>query len=87
MILCAKNCYPCCDFCIHVEHEIFEVKDINGIKRRIRGAPIKCLRFHDEIHDDLALNSSFCNEFHCATARWPELWVNISEEDWVHENM
>ena len=82
MILCNKNCYPCCDFCIHVQHETIEVEDNNGIIRYLHGGPIKCKRFNDEEHDNLALNCSYCNEFWCASSRWPDSWVLMNIDYW-----
>jgi len=86
MILCNKSCYPCCDFCIYVQHETIEVKDKNGIINYIRGGPLHCTRYNDKEHNDLAFNCSFCNEFHCNLAEWPEFWYLINLEDWKENN-
>lgn len=69
MILCNKNCHPCCYFCIYTQY----------------GSPIRCTRYNDEEHNNLVFDSSFCNEFHCNLAEWPGSWYLISLEDWVHE--
>ena len=31
MILCNKDCYPCCDFCIYAQHETIKIEDENDI--------------------------------------------------------
>lgn len=85
MILCNKNCRPCCGFCIYAEHETFEAEDVDGIHYVLRGAPSKCKRFNDQDHDNLAANYMFCNEFYCMNAQWLNKWYNIGKEDWENE--
>ena len=87
MILCNKICYPCCDFCIHAQHETIEVKDNNGIIRYLHGGPIGCTRYNDEEHDNLAFNCSFCDEFWCASSRWPDSWVLMNINYWRENNI
>lgn len=82
MILCNKDCYPCCDFCIYAQHETIKIEDKNDIIQQLRGGPIICTRYNDKEHDNLAFNCSCCDEFHCALSKWPDSWVLISLEDW-----
>lgn len=60
MVLCNKDCIPCCDFCIHVIHEMGE---ING--KMVRLAPIGCSLHKDEEHQDYAVGCYYCDDYHC----------------------
>ena len=60
MKLCDKDCIPCCDFCIHATHEIYE---IDG--KVIKGGPIGCILHTDEKHQNIALGCGACEDFHC----------------------
>lgn len=63
MILCSKECIPCCDYCIHVIHdtEIF-----NG--KIIVSAPINCSLYDDNEHKRIASGCGYCDDFHCNNA-------------------
>ena len=63
MILCNKDCTPCCDFCIYAEQEKIVV---NG--RECTGGPIGCNLHKDQEHQDIALGCGFCDDFHCFRA-------------------
>ena len=54
---CREDCIPCCDFCIHAEHEKFEDNIIGG--------PIGCNLHKDQEHQDIAEGCGHCNDFHC----------------------
>lgn len=56
MILCDKNCKPCCDFCIHV---------IYFHEGPIKLNPIGCSRHKDKEHQEIAESSGWCDDFHC----------------------
>ena len=60
MVLCNKDCIPCCDFCIHVIHEMGE---ING--KMVRLAPIGCSLHKDEEHQNYAVGCYYCDDYHC----------------------
>lgn len=62
MLKCSDRCTPCCDFCIHAEHEIFEDEDLGGT---IYGPPIHCLKHPDKEHDKICLAFGFCDDFQC----------------------
>ena len=49
MILCSKECDPCCDFCIHAIHEEFFLG-----KKHVVGGPIGCLYHKDLEHQETA---------------------------------
>ena len=76
MILCSKDCYPCCDFCYWAIHDIFYSGD-----EKIIGEPIGCKRYDDEGHQYLAQNFSYCGSFLCYNAN-KELnkWIMV---EWV----
>lgn len=63
MITCGNDCIPCCDFCIHAIHEMFE---LNGCT--VTGAPIGCFYNKDEEHQDIASNDGCCDDFYCFLA-------------------
>lgn len=42
---CGTDCIPCCDFCIHAEHEVFEIGT---------GGPIGCFLHLDAEHQKIA---------------------------------
>lgn len=68
MVLCDKCYIPCCDFCIHVIHEMGE---ING---KIVGlAPIGCSLHEDKEHQDFAKGCYYCDDFHCFNANEKEI--------------
>lgn len=64
MVKCNDDCIPCCDFCIHSEHEYFES---NG--KIVKGGPIGCLLHTDEEHQQIAEGCGSCEDFHCFNAR------------------
>lgn len=41
----------------------------------------------DEEHDNLAFNCSFCDEFWCASSRWPDSWVLMNIDYWKENNI
>lgn len=63
MVLCNKDCIPCCDFCIHVIHEFGEV---NG--KTISLAPIGCSLHTDKEHQNIAASCYYCDDYHCFKA-------------------
>lgn len=63
MIVCSKNCYPCCDYCKYAFHKWGEV---NG--KIVRLAPIGCGLHEDAEHQDMAKACSYCEDFHCMHA-------------------
>ena len=63
LILCDKNCIPCCDFCISAIHEMFEK---NG--KEIIGGPIGCTKHPDDEHQKIAESCGYCDDFHCFNA-------------------
>lgn len=60
MILCDKDCIPCCDFCIYALHDKFTE---NGIE--ITGGPIGCNKHNDKEHQEIAESCGSCPDFHC----------------------
>lgn len=64
MILCSKECDPCCDFCIHVIHEEFFLG-----KKHVVGGPIGCLYHKDLEHQEIAEFCGSCEDFHCFLAK------------------
>jgi hypothetical protein len=60
MILCNKDCIPCCDFCIYAIHDKFIE---NGIE--ITGGPIGCNKHNDKEHQEIAESCGSCPDFHC----------------------
>ena len=60
MILCNKECIPCCDYCIHVVHLMGE---ING--KTVGLAPISCRLHNDKEHNYIAVGCGYCEDFHC----------------------
>ena len=66
MIKCNNSCTPCCDFCIHVIHEVF-TDDVTG--EEITGSPIACKLHNDEEHNTLCESCSYCDDFHCFRAK------------------
>ena len=66
MILCSKDlmeCRPCCDFCIHVIHDVWMD---NGVEQN--GEPIGCNLHTDGDHQQIAENCSWCQDFQCFQA-------------------
>ena len=64
MILCNKDCIPCCDFCIYCMHEPIPY---NG--RMTNGAPVGCFKHSDVKHQEIAENCGCCDDFHCFKAK------------------
>lgn len=62
MVLCSKDCIPCCDFCIRAIHDKWIE---NG--KEITGGPIDC-KLGDDEHRAIAENDGYCSEFHCFRA-------------------
>lgn len=60
MVLCNKDCIPCCDFCIHCVHAI---EEING--KMVKLAPIGCSLHTDKEHQDYAVSCYYCEDYHC----------------------
>ena len=60
MILCGEGCVPCCDFCVHCEHDQME---FDG--RMVDCEPIGCTLHRDEEHQLKAESCGFCDDFHC----------------------
>ena len=64
MILCSKECDPCCDFCIHAIHEEFFLGE-----KHVVGGPIGCLYHKDLEHQEIAEFCGSCEDFHCFLAK------------------
>ena len=62
MILCNSCCTPCCDFCRHVAHNMYNDNDGNPT---IVGEPIGCKLHDDEEHNLTAQRCGYCDDFHC----------------------
>lgn len=63
MILCSKECDPCCDFCIHEEFFLGE--------KHVIGGPIGCLYHKDLEHCGISDPPAVSyNDFELAN-RWP----------------
>lgn len=60
MKLCSNDCTPCCDFCIHAKHGMWEDE-----KGKHRGGPIGCNLHADQDHQDTAIGCYYCDDFHC----------------------
>ena len=66
MRLCKKGgCTPCCDFCIHVKHELWYDTDKNGNKQEHKGAPIGCNFHKEEKYQIEAETCGWCEDFDC----------------------
>ena len=63
MVLCEKDCIPCCDFCIYARHDKF----IIGGKEHT-GGPIECILHKDEEHQEIAISCGYCDDYHCFIA-------------------
>ena len=63
MVLCNKDCIPCCDFCLYSIHEkiLIDGKVTNG-------APVGCFKHLDIKHQEIAESCGYCNDFHCFRA-------------------
>lgn len=64
MILCDKDCVPCCDYCTYSQHELIFV---NG--RIIKGAPIGCNKHCDEEHLYIVQGCGYCEDFRCKNVK------------------
>jgi hypothetical protein len=60
MILCGKDCTPCCDFCTHVKHGTVVVDG-----KRVTTGPVGCKLHKDQEHQDIAATCGYCDDFHC----------------------
>ena len=60
MVLCDKDCIPCCDFCMYAIHEKIPVDG-----DMIDGAPIGCSRHPSIKYQRIAENNGDCDDFHC----------------------
>lgn len=63
MILCNKDCVPCCDFCLYSIHERIPIKG-----KLIVGAPVGCSKHSDIEHQEIAEGYGYCDDFHCFRA-------------------
>ena len=63
MVLCNKDCIPCCDFCLYSIHEkiLIDGKVTNG-------APVGCFKHPDIEHQEIAESYGYCDDFHCFRA-------------------
>lgn len=64
MILCDKDCIPCCDYCLHSMHEKMH---ING--KMVDGGVIGCFKHLDAKHQHIAISCGYCEDFHCQDAK------------------
>ena len=60
MILCDKDCIPCCDFCIHVIQHVEEIDS-----KMVGLGPIGCKLHEDEEHQNIAKSCYYCEDYHC----------------------
>lgn len=74
MILCNKDCIPCCDFCIHATHFMI---NIDG--RQVKGGPDGCKLHPDKEHQDTAIGCGYCDDYHCFNAKEDDI-VNMVRE-------
>lgn len=66
MRLCNKGCCtPCCDFCIHVEHEYITDTDCYGNNWEIKCGPIGCKLHKEEKYQIEAETCGWCEDFDC----------------------
>lgn len=72
MVLCGKDCIPCCDFCIGAIQGEMEV---NG--KKVTSGPVGCKKHSDEEHQKIARSCGYCDDFHC-------FHVNEIDEDNSH---
>ena len=63
---CGDGCIPCCDFCIHAEHEILYDETLG---EDIKGGPIRCKLHNDEEHNMNCEWCRYCKDFHCFRAK------------------
>lgn len=63
MVLCNKDCVPCCNFCLYSIHEkiLIDGKVTNG-------APVGCFKHPDIEHQETAESGEYCDDFHCFRA-------------------
>lgn len=52
---CSEDYKPCCDFCKYVVHEIYEDNTVSE--------PISCFLHQDYVHQEIARNCYYCNDF------------------------
>lgn len=64
MILCSKDCIPCCDYCLHSVHEPIM---ING--KIVDGGCIGCSKHKDEEHYYIAVGCGYCEDFYCKNVK------------------
>lgn len=64
MILCNKDCIPCCDYCIHAIHEHMHV---NG--KMVSACVSGCSKHTDDEHQTTAVGCGYCEDFHCKNAK------------------
>ena len=76
MILCNKDCIPCCNFCLYSMHERIPVDG-----KMINGTPIECFKHPDIEHQEIAENCEYCDDFHCFSAKLkPEFHQEIGNK-------
>lgn len=63
MKLCNADCIPCCDFCKYVIHDTYEEGD-----NIITLGPIGCNLWDDEVHQHIAEECGYCNDFDCVNS-------------------
>ena len=61
MVLCSRQCTPCCDFCAYVHAGDFDRDGTTG--------PIGCNLHDDEEHQEIAESCGHCDDFHCFLAK------------------
>ena len=63
MVICCKECCPCCDFCIWAKHYYITM---NG--KTIRSGVEGCKKYIDEHHQSMARGLGYCKDFYCFKA-------------------
>lgn len=81
MILCNKDCIPCCDFCIHV---IQHVEEING--KMVGLGPIGCKLHEDEEHQNIAKSCYYCEDYHCFNVKPTHAYIYGKRINCAKEN-
>ena len=66
MILCDKDCIPCCDFCVYAEHEYDE---IDG--KIVKLGPVGC-----NLHKDVKNQGYYyCDDYHCFNMKTAHAYI------------
>lgn len=64
MILCDKDCIPCCDYCQYSIHTRIPFRG-----KMIDAAVVGCSKHPDKEHQRIAGGCGYCDDFHCNNAK------------------